>query len=110
MKKELRLRHSSDFKKTFKAGRRFFSPHFALYYKDNDLPNARIGVSISKSHFKLATRRNRIRRVAREVFKEMISAGLKGCDLVVTSRRAWPERDIKKATEEVKTLLARKQQ
>lgn len=111
-----RLRKPADFKKVFRGGKRFSSPHFALYmYKDAldkaCLPDrqagrqARIGISISKRHFKLATRRNRLRRIAKEWFKRELSPSFKGYDFVVASRRAFPGSNINEAVREMKQLI-----
>ena len=107
MEKRLRLQRSTDFKKVFKEGKRFPSPHFVLYIRKNALPQARLGVSISKSHFKLATRRNRLRRIARELFRKDISRDFKGYDFVIASKRNYPSRDMREAIKELKALLGK---
>lgn len=107
MKKETRLRKASDFKKVFREGRRFLSPHFVLYMRENALPEARLGVSISKTHFKLATRRNKLRRIAKEAFRREISPRLKGRDFVVASRAGFLSKPhINEAINELKRLLS----
>ena len=107
MEKRLRLKRSTDFKKVFKEGKRFPSPRFVLYIRKNALPQARLGVSISKSHFKLATRRNRLRRIARELFRKDISRDFKGYDFVIASRRNYPSSDMSEAIKELKALLGK---
>lgn len=86
MKKKFRLKKTPEFKKVYKEGKRFVSPRFVLYMRESTLPDSRLGVSLSKSHFKLATRRNRLRRVTKELFKEKIFPFLKGYDFVLASR------------------------
>ena len=105
MGKELRLRRRADFKKAYKEGTRFLSPRFVLYMRENTLPQARIGISISKSHVKLATRRNRLRRIAKEVFREEMSRPFSGYDFVIASRRNCPNTNITEAVTELKKLL-----
>ncbi|UCD54662.1 MAG: ribonuclease P protein component [Candidatus Omnitrophota bacterium] len=116
MKEKFRLRKSEDFRKVFKEGKKFLSPHFILYIHNNILRQtaddkqaclrgARIGISISKNHFKLATRRNRLRRIAKELFRKELSARFKGYDFVVTSRRAHPRSNINKVVKELKYLI-----
>lgn len=106
-KKDSRLKKPSDFKRVFKEGRRFSSPHFVLYVRESELPTARLGVSIAKRHFRLATRRNKIRRVAKELFRKELSARPKKRDFVVASRASYPERNIKEALEEIRYLITR---
>lgn len=114
MKEKCRLRRSADFRKVFKEGKRFLSPHFVLYMHKNILRQAcltgrqaRIGIAISKTHFKLATRRNRLRRVMKELFKKELSACFKGYDFVVASRRAYHHSNINKVVKELKYLITK---
>ena len=107
MKKRFCLRRPGEFRKVFKEGKRFLSPHFVLYVLkgvENSLP-ARIGISIAKRHFKLATRRNRLRRIAKELFKSKLSASFKGYDFVVASRSAYPSSNTSEAAKELKHLM-----
>jgi len=104
MKKELRLRQKSDFYKVFKEGKRFVSPRFVLYALKTSSQQARLGVSISKGHYKLATRRNRLRRIIREIFRKEFSSKLKEQDLAITSRaksRSSEEGKIQKEIQEL---------
>lgn len=105
MRKELRLKKPSEFKVIFKEGKRFFSPHFVLFMRNSGLPAARLGVSISKRHFKLATTRNRLRRVAKEFFREEISPNFKGCDFVIASKANFPHKNVNDIAKEVKNLI-----
>ncbi len=107
MKEKFRLRRSADFRKVFKEGKKFLSPHFILYMRKNILRQARIGVAISKNHFKLATRRNRLRRVAKELFKKELNVCFKGYDFVVTSRRSYPHSNISKVVKELRYLITK---
>jgi ribonuclease P protein component len=119
MKERFCLRRPGDFRKVFKEGKRFLSPHFVLYMlkgAESSLPGkealpsagqARIGISIAKRHFKLATRRNRLRRIAKEMFKSQLSASFKGYDFVVASRGAHPRSNISEAVKELKHLITK---
>ena len=107
MKKEERLIHPLDFKKTFKEGKRILSPHFALYARENKKTVSRVGISIAKSHYKLATKRNRLRRVAREFFKKEVKPLIKGHDIVVTSKASGKDVDMKTSEREIKNLIGK---
>ncbi|MFH1594680.1 MAG: ribonuclease P protein component [Candidatus Omnitrophota bacterium] len=108
MPKHLSLKNSSDFARVFKKGKRFLSERFVLYVCDNSLPESRFGVSIAKIHFKQATRRNRLRRVAKETFRvKVIPVLTKGYDCVLASRASRLPRDIKEACKEIRDLLTR---
>ncbi len=108
MGKEGHLREAIDFRKAFKEGKRFLSPHFALYIRKNAVLQARIGISISKRHFKLATRRNRLRRVAKELFREKVTPRFEGYDFVVASRAKVLKANNNEAANELKQLISRR--
>jgi len=103
--KEQRIKKTLDFKKAYKEGKRFLSPRFVLYVRPNGLSHARIGVSIAKRHFKLATKRNRLRRVAQELFRTKKAARVSGFDFVIASR-GRREQDINEAVRELRSLIA----
>jgi ribonuclease P protein component len=96
---------NKDFRKAYREGRRYLSPSFVLYARKNDLPQTRIGVAISKAHFKLATKRNRLRRVAKELFRNEIIPRVTGYDFIVSSRAAG--RNVREALVELKDLIMR---
>jgi len=107
MRKKYSLKKPDDFKNVFKKGKRLIEPYFVLYTLKNALPESRLGVSIAKAHFKLATRRNRLRRVARELFRKTIFPSIKGHDFVLTSRAGYSKPDLKEALINIKRLIAR---
>ena len=77
---------SKDFKRAFKKGRAIRSPHFVLYLCGNGLDHSRLGFSFSRSRIKLATRRNRLKRIIREIWRREFAPGLKGLDLVLVAK------------------------
>ena len=69
--KELFLKDSKSFQIILKEGRKRFSPHFILYTIERTdlLCKARLGIVVSKKTVSLASRRNRIKRVIREIWR-----------------------------------------
>ena len=66
----MRLTNPKDFKKCFQSGKRIKNKAFSLYYlKNGNLPG-RLGVNIAKSKVKKAVDRNKIKRIAREIFRK----------------------------------------
>ena len=105
MQKKFRLRKTSDFGKTFKEGKRLSSPHFVLYIRENDLPHSRLGVAVSKSYLKLATRRNKIKRIAKNLFEQEIMTGIKGRDFVLASKKKKANDKFNEVVRELKNFL-----
>ena len=65
-----RLRASAEFQAVFKAGRRLSSSHLKLHAHVRAEASApRLGVAVSKKVDKRAVGRNRIKRLAREIFR-----------------------------------------
>ena len=68
--KTMRLTNPKDFKKCFQSGKKIKNKVFSLYYlKNGNLPG-RLGVNIAKSKVKKAVDRNKIKRIAREIFRK----------------------------------------
>jgi ribonuclease P protein component len=107
MNKRFRLRKPPEFRRVCKEGKRFFSPHFVLYACANGLTVSRIGVSISKSHLKLATGRNRIRRIIRELMRREVMPVSTGRDYVVTSRPGLGKAPVREIRKETHTLVSK---
>ncbi|MBN1354170.1 MAG: ribonuclease P protein component [Candidatus Omnitrophica bacterium] len=105
MASELRLKKPKDFRNVFRKGRRLSSSYFALYACKTDLPQPRLGVSISKAHFKLATRRNRLRRIAREIFRGKITTRPGGHDFVIVSKAACQSNRMREAIADLKKIM-----
>lgn len=64
--------------------------HFKVFFVRNGKKNARFGIIVGKKTLALATDRNRMKRVIREVFRQH-SIKLCGLDLVVMLRRNDPQ-------------------
>jgi len=80
-----RLRSAADFERVYRGGKRAGDGLFAVNALANELGFARLGMSVSTRSVGNSVRRNRVRRIIRELFRERRSE-LPGVDLVVTSR------------------------
>jgi ribonuclease P protein component len=67
----------------YRQGRRLRGPGFALIFMSNGLPGNRLGISVHKV-IRGAVRRNRIKRMIREVFRLRRDLFPQGCDIVFT--------------------------
>lgn len=61
-KKIIFLKKEKDFYNTYKYGKNFFSKNFIIKTNDSKNDFFRIGISVSKKHWKKAVIRNKIRR------------------------------------------------
>ncbi len=67
--KELKIRKSSQYDEIFGKGKRLRSKHFDILYIHNALGYCRAGLVVGKKNVRSAVKRNRIKRVVREVFR-----------------------------------------
>jgi ribonuclease P protein component len=64
-----RIRLQSDFEKVYRGGRRIDAVDFVIYYRSNDRSCDRLGLSVARRRIGKAVRRNRAKRVIRELFR-----------------------------------------
>jgi len=87
LKKENRLLNAAAFGRVFKKATRSRDKWFTVLCTQSDLDIARLGMAISKKNCRLATERNRIKRVVRESFRHH-QTDLQGLDVVVINQAA----------------------
>jgi len=99
-----RITHPDDFRRVVKSGRRFYSPNFILFCKENESGFHRLGITMKKE-VGLATYRNRIKRYLREFFR-LHKSQIKGSfDLVFLVKRGCEVKRYREAEEELKRLF-----
>lgn len=82
-----RLLTSDDFQSVFAdAPYRASHRYFLILARPNQHPGARLGLIIAKKHIRLATERNRMKRIIRETFRRQPPT-LAGIDVIVLARK-----------------------
>ena len=103
----LRIARQADFQRAYREGSRAKGSILTVVAVPNGLPHPRIGLSVGRSVWKSAVRRNRVRRIFREAFRLSRSELPAGFDLVLIP--AAPRLDPQlAATREELVRLARK--
>lgn len=82
-----RLRKAAEFSNVFSV-RPKRSDHFLIYIKKNDQKQARLGLTISKRFCKYAVKRNLIKRIAREIFRNS-NTSLKNFDILIRLQKSF---------------------
>lgn len=80
-----RLSRSRDFRAVYKEGLRARRGPLLVFARPNDLPHARLGLSVPRRVGK-AVSRNRIKRRLREAFRLLMPEAPSGYDLVIVVR------------------------
>jgi ribonuclease P protein component len=82
-----RILKTGDFRLAYKKGLSVKTGPLVLCCRANGKPNSRLGFSISSRNVKLATSRNRIKRVFREAYRRHKGSILCGFDIVLIVKR-----------------------
>jgi ribonuclease P protein component len=86
---EEHLRRPEDFDKVYQAKRSASNAWLLVYVRENGLPHARLGMSVSRK-VGSAVRRNRIRRLYREAFRLTKPELPVGLDIILIPRNSDP--------------------
>lgn len=76
---------AASYKRVFDKAERSRDKMFTVLFRTNASDDARLGLAIAKKHCRLATNRNRLKRVVRESFRKHLPQ-LAGLDIIVLNR------------------------
>ncbi|MCB1724467.1 MAG: ribonuclease P protein component [Chromatiaceae bacterium] len=82
-----RLLKAAEFEHVFAQPRRSADRYFTVLARASKCPRARLGLAISKRQVPSAVLRNRLKRLARERFRQLCGT-VHGLDLVIMARAA----------------------
>jgi len=105
--KRERLLKSKDFGRVYKKGISFKKDSVILYCLPSGLEHNRLGFSIASKNIRLATRRNKIRRLFKEAYRRRKKDLNKGFDLVIIVKRDPGKTVSRKEIEEMFLALAK---
>ena len=100
---------TDEISSVFSFNCRFSSEHFQVLAKPGNQNFARLAVIVSKKSARLATSRNYIKRVAREVFR-LQQSELSGLDIVVRARKSFTQPEYAAIAQELQLQFARVRQ
>ena len=103
---KFKIKTSRDFRSIFTEGTKTHSENFILYVKPNSLGFPRLGVSVGKKASASSVRRNRMKRVLREVFRGNKLAFTSN-DVVFVIKNDVSDRKFSDIYSEIKKLAGR---
>lgn len=106
--KKERLLKSKDFRNVYTKGRKSSVGGTAVCCLENAFGYNRLGFSISSRNFKLASARNKIRRLFREAYRRNKSELKSGFDLVLIVKRGFDKNSPYKDAESIFKELIKK--
>lgn len=99
-----RLLTGKDYSQVFKQNKRYSDNYWTILAKRNDSGISRLGLAIAKKRAKRAVDRNRIKRIARDAFRNQRKS-LTGLELVVMNRDAATTASKKDLRDSIDRLL-----
>ncbi|WP_017925564.1 ribonuclease P protein component [Thioalkalivibrio sp. HL-Eb18] len=107
--RQARLLVGADFQRVFAEARPVRGRYLTLLYRAREGGDSpRLGMAIGKRNVRNATDRNRIKRIAREAFRQR-RAALPPVDMIVLARAGAGDCDRRALRSEMETLLDRLQ-
>ena len=82
MNTKMRIKSADEFNDIIKTGTKIYSPFFIIYYKEKKLDNPRFGITQAKK-FGKAYKRNRYRRILREIIRNNIKVFKNEYDYII---------------------------
>ncbi|HAY41489.1 MAG TPA: ribonuclease P protein component [Gammaproteobacteria bacterium] len=83
--RQAKILKASEYKEVFSSGQKRKGEYWTVIAKPNNLSLPRLGLAISKKVSRLAVERNRLKRIAREVFRNS-KTDLASLEFVVMSK------------------------
>ena len=94
MNTKMRIKSADEFNDIIKTGTKIYSPFFIIYYKDKKLDNPRFGITQAKK-FGKAYKRNRYRRILREIIRTNIKVFKNEYDYIIIIMKKCDTLDFK---------------
>jgi len=88
----MKMNNPRDYSRVFRQAKRVSGTGLTILTVDNSVGHPRLGLAIAKKHIKLANRRNRLKRIIRESFRQHQS-DFSNIDIVVLTRPDITKRD-----------------
>lgn len=107
MNTKMRIKSADEFNDIIKTGTKIYSPFFIIYYKDKKLDNPRFGITQAKK-FGKAYKRNRYRRILREIIRINIKVFKNEYDYIIIIMKKCDTLDFKQIEDNLLKVIKEK--
>ena len=87
------MRRGAEYDKVFKTGKNVYAPHFRILVAESSSGVSRLGLVVSRKVSKRAHDRNRVKRLAREFFRQNRPALKSAVEIVIVAKPGAAELD-----------------
>ena len=107
MNTKMRIKSADEFNDIIKTGTKIYSPFFIIYYKEKKLDNPRFGITQAKK-FGKAYKRNRYRRILREIIRTNIKVFKNEYDYIIIIKKKCDTLDFKQIEDNLLKVIKEK--
>ena len=107
MNTKMRIKSADEFNDIIKTGTKLYSPFFIIYYKEKKLDNPRFGITQAKK-FGKAYKRNRYRRILREIIRTNIKVFKNEYDYIIIIMKKCDTLDFKQIEDNLLKVIKEK--
>lgn len=107
MNTKMRIKSADEFNDIIKTGTKVYSPFFIIYYKEKKLDNPRFGITQAKK-FGKAYKRNRYRRILREIIRTNIKVFKNEYDYIIIIMKKCDTLDFKQIEDNLLKVIKEK--
>ena len=107
MNTKMRIKSAYEFNDIIKTGTKIYSPFFIIYYKEKKLDNPRFGITQAKK-FGKAYKRNRYRRILREIIRTNIKVFKNEYDYIIIIMKKCDTLDFKQIEDNLLKVIKEK--
>lgn len=107
MNTKMRIKSADEFNDIIKTGTKIYSPFFIICYKEKKLDNPRFGITQAKK-FGKAYKRNRYRRILREIIRTNIKVFKNEYDYIIIIMKKCDTLDFKQIEDNLLKVIKEK--
>ena len=107
MNTKMRIKSADEFNDIIKTGTKIYSPFFIIYYKEKKLDNPGFGITQAKK-FGKAYKRNRYRRILREIIRTNIKVFKNEYDYIIIIMKKCDTLDFKQIEDNLLKVIKEK--